>query len=119
MAKASQTVTLYHNPRCGKSREALALLRERGVEPQIVEYLKTPPTKAELKAIVKKLGIRPEQLLRKGEAVFKEKYQGKPLGDEQWLDAMAADPILIERPIAVAGERAVVGRPPEKVLEIL
>lgn len=116
---ARSAVTLYHNPRCGKSRAALALLRERGIEPEIVEYLKTPPTKAQLAAIVKKLGMRPEELLRKGEAVYKEKYQGRSLTGEQWLEAMAADPILIERPIAISGERAVVGRPPEKVLEIL
>jgi arsenate reductase len=116
---AGTTVTLYHNPRCSKSRTALALLEDKGISPVIVEYLKTPPTRTELKAILKKLGMKPEQLMRKGEDVFKQHYAGKALSEEQWLDALAEHPILIERPIAVAGDRAVVGRPPEKVLEIL
>lgn len=111
-------VTIYHNPRCGKSRSALALLRERGIEPTIVDYLKTPPTRDELRALVAKLGIAPEQLVRKGEDVYKEKFKGRTLTDEQWLDALAAYPILIERPIVVKGNRAVIGRPPERVLEI-
>jgi arsenate reductase len=85
----------------------------------VIEYLKTPPGKEELRALVKKLGIAPEALVRKGEDVYKEKYAGKRLTDEQWLDALAADPILIERPIVVKGNRAVIGRPPEKVLELL
>lgn len=116
---ARTIVTLYHNPRCSKSRAALALLEERGVGPVVVEYLKAPPTRAELKAILNKLGMKPEQLVRRGEEVFRQHYAGKALSEEQWLDALAEHPILIERPIAVAGDRAVVGRPPEKVLEIL
>ncbi len=113
------TITLYHNPRCSKSRSALALLEERGLSPRIVEYLRTPPDRNEISALVRKLGIPAEQLVRTGEAVFKESYAGKTLTDTQWIDAMAEHPILIERPIAVAGERAVVGRPPERVLELL
>jgi len=106
-------MTIYHNSRCTKSRATLALLQEKGVEPRVIEYLKTPPTAAELGAIVRKLGIRAEQLVRKGEDVYKQKYAGKTLTDEQWIAAMVKDPILIERPIVVSGDRAVIGRPPE------
>lgn len=113
------TVTIYHNPKCSKSRETLTLLRNRGVEPLIVEYLKSPPPAAQLKAIVDKLGIRPEQLVRKGEEVYKSKYAGKTLTEAQWIDAMVEDPILIERPIVIAGRRAAIGRPPESVLPLL
>src|SRR5262245_11555757 len=111
--------TLYHNPRCGKSRATLALLEEGGVAPRIVEYLKTPPTASELKAIIAKLGIEPEQLVRKGEDVYKSKYAGRQLSDAQWIKAMTEDPILIERPIVVKGDRAVLGRPPENVKQLL
>ena len=113
------TVTIYHNPRCGKSRGALAILEEKGVQIEIVEYLKTPPARETIRAIVKKLGIEPEALVRKGEEIYKEKFSGKVLNNEQWLDALAKHPILMERPIIVRGERAVIGRPPEKVLELL
>ena len=112
-------VSLFHNPRCGKSRSALVLLKEKGVQPNIIEYLKTPPTKEELRAILKKLGMRPEQIVRKGEDVYKQKFSGKMLTDEQWLEALVKNPILIERPIVVKGDRAVIGRPSEKVLELL
>ncbi|HTO45377.1 MAG TPA: arsenate reductase (glutaredoxin) [Burkholderiales bacterium] len=111
-------ITIYHNPRCGKSRAALALLQQRGLEPLVIEYLKQPPTKEALRALTSKLGIRPEQLVRKGEDVYSQKYKDKTLSDEQWLAALAANPILIERPIIVRGERAVLGRPPERVLEL-
>lgn len=110
---------IYHNPRCSKSRQALALLEERGVEPEIVEYLTTPPTRAELKALLAKLGLKPEQLVRTGEELYKEKYRGRDLSDAQWLDALTENPILLERPIVVSGGRAVIGRPPEKVLELI
>ncbi len=112
-------IAIYHNPRCGKSRSALALLQEAGVTPRIIEYLKTSPNKADLQELVRKLGIAPEALLRKGEEVFKENFAGKSLSDEECISAMAEHPILIERPIVVRGERAVVGRPPERVLELL
>ena len=115
----TETITLYHNPRCSKSRSALALLEERGLSPRVVEYLKTPPSRSEIAALVRKLGMPAGQLVRTSEAVFKENFAGKTLTDAQWIDALAEHPILIERPIAVAGERAVVGRPPERVLELL
>lgn len=111
--------TIYHNPKCSKSRATLALLQERGIEPKVVEYLKTPPSAAELRSILDKLGIAPEQLVRKGEDAYKSKYAGRQLSDAQWIEALLADPILIERPIVVSGRRAVLGRPPENVRQLL
>lgn len=113
-------LTFYHNPRCSKSRAALELLEGRGLSPTIVRYLETPPTAAELKSLVKKLDIAPRQLLRTGEDEYKQlNLADVGLSDDQLIDAMAAHPRLIERPILIAGDRAAVGRPPEKVLEIL
>lgn len=112
-------VTIYHNPRCTKSRATLALLEARGVKPKVVEYLQDPPSVGELRTIVRKLGITPEQLVRRGEEVFKKKYASKKLTDAQWLEAMAQDPVLIERPIVVRGEKAAIGRPPENVEKLL
>lgn len=113
MAKA----TIYHNPRCTKSRQTLALLRENGVEPEIIEYLDQPPDAVTLAKLVKKLGIEPAQLIRKKE--YRE--LGLPETDdaEELLALMAANPKIIERPIVVVGQQARLGRPPEKVLEIL
>ena len=113
------TPLLFHNPRCGKSRDALGLLQDAGVDVEIVEYLKTPPSAAQLKAILKKLGMKPEQLLRKGEAIYKEQYAGRTLSDAEWIAAMVEHPILIERPIFVTGDRAVGGRPPQAVTTLL
>ena len=110
---------IYHNPRCRKSRETLQLLQEKGQEPEIILYLETPPTKKELKDILSKLGIKPIQLVRKGEPVYKEKFKGKELTDEQWIEAMIAFPKLIERPIVIEGNKAVIGRPPVNVLELI
>ena len=112
-------LTIYHNPRCSKSRATLALLHEHVGSPQIVEYLKTPPTAAELEAILAKLGIRPEALVRKGEDIYRKRYAGRSLTDAQWIEAMVKHPILIERPIVVKGDRAVIGRPPDNVLTLL
>ena len=112
-------LTIYHNPRCSKSRETLALLEGRGLAPRIVEYLETPPTAAELADLVKMLGIRPEALVRKGEDVYKAEFAGRTLSDAEWIAAMVEHPALIERPIVVAGNRAVIGRPPERVSAIL
>jgi arsenate reductase len=115
----NDNLTIYHNPKCSKSRETLALLEGRGIRPRIVEYLKTPPSAAELSAIVATLGIRPESLVRKGEDIWKSKYAGKTLTAAEWIEAMVRDPILIERPIVVVGGKAAIGRPPERVLELL
>ena len=114
-----KAITIYHNPRCGKSRTALAILSEQGIEPTIIEYLKNPPSKGELRAIAKKLGMKPEQLVRKGEDVYKENFASRTMTDEQWLDALTQHPILIERPIVIKGDKAVIGRPPEKISELL
>lgn len=114
------SVTIYHNPRCSKSRRTLALLRERGIEPEVVEYLKTPPDAAALRALLAMLGLAPRELMRRNEAAYKENDLDDPaLGDDALLAAMAASPILIERPIVVAGARAALGRPPEAALAIL
>ncbi len=110
---------IYHNPRCRKSRETLQLIEDRGQKPEIIEYLKTPPSKAELTNLIKTLGVKPADLIRKGEAEYKELYKGKILSDEEWIDAMIAHPKLIERPIVVEGKSAILGRPPENVLELL
>lgn len=113
-------LTLFHNPRCSKSRGALELLEARGLAPTIVRYLETPPSAAELQALLGKLGIGARQLLRTGEDEYKALGLDNPqLSDAQLIEAMAAHPKLIERPILVAGDKAVIGRPPEKVLEIL
>ncbi|MEM9918899.1 MAG: arsenate reductase (glutaredoxin) [Bacteroidota bacterium] len=112
-------MTIYHNPRCRKSRETLAILEDKGIQPEIVLYLDQVPNKASLQKIVQKLGIRPFELVRKGEAVYKEQFKGKELSDEEWLEAMVAHPKLIERPIVIKGEKAVIGRPPENVLALI
>jgi len=113
-------ITFYHNPRCSKSRQALDLLRERGADPKIVLYLESPPSAAELTALLKKLAIAPRELIRSGEAAYKDAgLNDNSLADEALLAAMVAAPKLIERPIAVCGDRAVIGRPPERVLELL
>ncbi|MFK3829228.1 arsenate reductase (glutaredoxin) [Pseudomonas fulva] len=113
-------LTLYHNPRCSKSRGALDLLEARGLAPTVVRYLETPPDVTTLKALLDKLGMPPRQLLRTGEDDYAQLNLADPtLSDAQLIDAMATHPKLIERPILVAGDKAVIGRPPEKILEIL
>ena len=108
-------ITLYHNPRCSKSRATLALLEARGVEPRVVLYLEQPPTADELGATIKKLGITPWALLRRNEDAFKGLDLTVESSDDDIINAMVTHPVLIERPIVVAGERAVIGRPPENV----
>ncbi|NJD06869.1 MAG: arsenate reductase (glutaredoxin) [Methylococcaceae bacterium] len=114
------SVTIYHNPRCGKSRSALQLLRERGIEPTVIEYLKAGPDYAQLEQLLAWLGLDPRELMRKNEAIYKEAGLDDPALDRQTLiQAMVEHPILIERPIVVADGKAAIGRPPEKVLDIL
>jgi len=110
---------IYHNPRCSKSRQTLSLIQENGVEPEVVLYLENIPTANEMKDLLSKLAISPMQLIRKGEAAWKENYKGKELSDEQIVEAMIDNPKLIERPIVVKDNKAVLGRPPENVLELL
>ena len=113
-------LTIYHNPRCSKSRQTLALLEERGIAPEIVLYLETPPTAEVLDDILKKLGISARELLRKGEDVYKENnLSDASLSPQQLIAAMVENPKLIERPIVINGDKAALGRPPEQVLSIL
>lgn len=111
-------VRIFHNPRCRKSRETLALLEQRGELVTVIEYLKTPPSRAELKELVEMLGIRPQELIRKSEPEYEE-FKGKAFSEDEWLDAMVKYPKLIERPIVVKNGRAAIGRPPERVISVL
>ena len=111
-------ITIWHNNRCGKSRSALNILQEKGITPHVVKYLDTPPTAAEIRDVLKKAGIKAHDLIRTGEEEYKP-YKGKTLTESQWIQAMAEHPILIERPVVINGDKAVIARPPEKVLEIL
>jgi arsenate reductase (glutaredoxin) len=114
------SVTIYHNPRCSKSRQTLALLNERGLKVETIEYLKTPPDAATLARLLDGLGLEPRELMRKQEAPYKELGLDDPALDRAALiAAMVENPILIERPIVVAGGRVALGRPPEAVLAIL
>lgn len=112
-------MTIYHNPRCTKSRQTLKLIEEKNQDVSIKEYLKEPPTREELSDLIQLLGIKPEKLIRRGEAEFKENFKGKVMSDDDWIDAMIAYPKLIERPIVTDGKRAILGRPPENVLDLL
>lgn len=113
-------ISIYHNPRCSKSRAALALLRGRGLEPEIIEYLQAPPDAATLRRLLKMLGMKPRELLRGSEEAYgKLGLDRDGLSDADIIAAMIACPALMERPIVVAGTRAVIGRPPERALEIL
>lgn len=108
-------LTIYHNPRCRKSRETLELIRESDNLVEIVEYLNDQLSAEELEELLEKLGMKAEQLVRKQEAVYKENYKGKQLSEQEWIAAMVEHPKLIERPIVVREDRAVLGRPPENV----
>jgi arsenate reductase len=114
-----EEITIYHNPRCRKSREALELLQKKGVPLRVVEYLKHPLRFDELKKLRKKLGLPPSAWVRKGEKEYKEAGLGPQSSEDDFLRAMAEHPILMERPIVVRGEKAVVGRPAERVLELI
>lgn len=116
---AKQKVRIYHNPRCSKSRETLALLREHGVEPEIVEYLKTPPSAAEVEELLSKLGGEPHALLRSKEEPYARLELSRKSTRAEVARAIAKEPVLLERPVVVVGKRAAIGRPPQKVLEIL
>lgn len=113
-------IVIYHNPRCSKSRATLQLLQERGIEPEIIEYLKTPPSAARLKELLAMLEMSPRELMRKGEEPYKDLgLRDADLDDDALVAAMVDNPILIERPIVVTGGQARLGRPPEQVLELL
>ena len=110
---------IYHNARCSKSRQTLQIIQNANKEVEVIEYLINPPTFEELKSMIDMLGISPEQLLRKGEATFKELFKGKTYSHDEWIKIMVENPKLIERPIVVEGNKAVLGRPPENVTTLL
>ncbi len=112
-------LTIYHNARCSKSRQTLALIAKNDSEVEIVNYLDTPPTIAALKELLKKLDMKPFDLIRKGEKIFKENFKGKEHTDAEWVKIMTENPKLIERPIVVKGDKAILGRPPENVKNLL
>jgi arsenate reductase len=109
---------IYHNNQCGKSRSALEVVKSFDAEVEVIEYLKSPPTAKELKSILKLLQIPAEALIRKGEAIFNENFKAKTLTDAEWIEAMVQFPKLIERPIVIHGNKAAIGRPIEKVIEL-
>ena len=109
---------IYYNPSCSKCIEAIEIIRKQGTEPEIVEYLNGDVSENELEDIIASLGIEAEDLVRKNEPVYKEKYEGQKLTQAQWIKAMVDNPILIERPIVVEGNKVILGRPPQKVLEL-
>ena len=114
------SIIIYHNPKCSKSRQTVELLVKQGIKPVLNEYLKTPPTAEEIKEILRKLGYAPRDLMRKKENAYTEHNLGDPsLSDDDLIEFMVKHPILIERPIVLANEKAAIGRPPEQVLEIL
>lgn len=114
----AKSVTIFHNPRCSTSRKGLELLQSRGIEPEIVEYLKTPPTREELVDVLKKMKASPRDLIRKKETLYKE-LALESASDDALLDAMAEHPVLIERPVVIKGEKAALGRPLEAIEAIL
>lgn len=114
------SITIYHNPRCSKSRQTLALIRQHGIEPEIVEYLDQPLSITELKRIIERLGVSARDILRSSEVEYKTLDLGRPeLDDEELIAAIHAHPRLMQRPIVVRGDRACLGRPPEQVLDLL
>ncbi len=114
-----KNIQIYHNPRCSKSRAGLALLEEQGIEPEIIRYLDTPPTVEELTALLQKLDMKPRELMRTKETIYKEQGLGDVEDDTKLIEAMAAHPKLIERPIVIRGDKAVIGRPMENVTALL
>jgi len=112
-------IKIYHNPRCRKSRETLEIIRQAGHEPEIVEYLINPPSEAELEDMLRKMNKKPEEIIRKGEDIFKSNYKGETFTDEEWIHILVENPKLIERPIVINGDKVALGRPPESVKNIL
>lgn len=110
---------IYHNPRCSKSRQTLQILQDNGIQPTIIEYLKETPSNEELTNLLEMLNINAFDILRKGEAIYKEKYKGKEFTNEEWIEILIQNPKLIERPIVVKNKKAVLGRPPENVLNLI
>lgn len=114
-----ENITIYHNNRCTKSRCALELVKKKTKNFKVIEYLKNPPSEKELKDILKKLGMKAEDVVRKKEPLYLEKFKGKTLSEDQWIKVLFKNPILIERPIVMKGNKAVIGRPTENLNQIL
>ena len=112
-------IRVYHNNRCSKSRGACDMLKASGIEVEIIEYLKTPPTKNEIRDILAKLGMKASEIVRRGEEIYKNNFACKEYTDAEWIKILSENPILIERPIIVNGDKAVIGRPLEKINEII
>ena len=112
-------ITIWHNNRCSKSRNAVCLLEDKNVQAEVFEYLKKPPSAEQIKDILTKLGVEPEVLVRKGEEIYKTEYKGKALTYDQWIEAFVKHPVLIERPIIIKGDKAVIGRPIENIDTLL
>lgn len=110
---------IYHNPRCSKSRNAKKLLEENAIAPRVKEYLKNPPTKEELSEVLKKLNLTAKEIIRTNEEEYKTLFKNKTFSNEEWVEVLVKHPKLIERPIIIHGNKAVVGRPPERCLELL
>lgn len=112
-------ITIWHNNRCSKSRNAVCLLEEKNISMEVFEYLKTPPTVEQIKELIEKLGIEPEALVRKGEDIYKREFKGRALSKDEWIETFVKYPVLIERPIIINGDRAVIGRPIENIDTLL
>lgn len=112
-------LTIYHNPRCRKSRETLQMIKEADADVEIVEYLKTPLTEDEIHDLLAKLNLPVDYLIRKNEEIFKQQYKGKELSEDEWVKVLASNPKLLERPIVENEEEAILGRPPENVMKLL
>lgn len=119
LKKTKKMIQILHNPRCTKSREALHFLESEGIQPEEIRYMEHPLTAEEIKSILKKLGIPAIEWVRKNEAIFKSDYKDQNLTDDQWAEAMAKHPKLIERPVIINGDKAVIGRPAENIRKIL
>jgi len=110
---------IYHNPRCSKSRQTLKLINEANQEVEVVKYLETPPTEDELREVFDKLNLPIEYLIRKGEEIYKTEFKGRELSDDEWIKALVQHPKMLERPIVVKDDKAILGRPPENVFKLL
>ncbi len=110
---------IYHNPRCRKSRETLNIIQNHGIEPEVVLYLETPPSRQEIREVLAKLHMRAEDLVRKEEKLYKDEYKDRQLSEEEWVNILADNPKLIQRPVVINGKKAIIGRPPESVHVLL
>lgn len=119
MKKPEEKITIYHKPNCVKSREVYAILKDQGTPFTTIEYMKAPPTQKQLKELLQMLGIKAEELIRKKEPLYKENYADKKLTETQWIKVLSENPVLIERPIVIKGNKAVIGRPTERAIEFL